>query len=257
MFWRLLNKSSDSSGEAATAAAAVPAGRRVYIVGDIHGRDDLVRTLHEMIVEDANARPADERVVVYLGDYVDRGPGSFQVVEMLLRKPLDGFERVFLRGNHEEMMLRFLDGPADPNWLFNGGDATIASYGVAVGWKDFQPPALERLRLRLVDAVPPEHVAFLEDLRLYHEEGDYVFVHAGLRPGVPIEKQSPREMVWIRDLFLRSKGDFGGKRVVHGHTITAEPDVRSNRIGIDTGAFSSGRLTCLVLEGSETRFLHT
>lgn len=254
MLWRLFNKSTDAG--AAPVEAAVPEGRRVYVVGDIHGRDDLLRALHGMIVEDANAHPARDRVVVYLGDYVDRGPGSFQVLEMLLRKPLRGFASVFLRGNHEEMMLRFLDGPADPNWLFNGGDATVASYGVAVCWKDFQPPELERLRVRLNDAVPPEHVAFLEDLRLYHEEGDYAFVHAGLRPGVPIDKQSPREMVWIRDLFLRSKADFG-KRVVHGHTITTEPEVRHNRIGIDTGAFCSGRLTCLVLEGSATRFLHT
>lgn len=212
--------------------------------------------LHEQIIADTSQNPVDEPIVVYLGDYVDRGPGSSQVVEMLRRHPLDGFQRVCLLGNHEEMMLRFMEGPADVNWLFNGGDATLASYGVATSWSHFQPKELESLRERLCSAVPQEHMAFLEKLQPYHIEGDYIFVHAGLRPGVPIKKQKPREMLWIRDLFLKSTVDFG-KRVVHGHTITDAPDIRTNRIGIDTGAFYSGRLTCLVLEGGESRFLHT
>lgn len=240
----------------ANAAVSVPEGRRVYAVGDIHGRSDLLRELHRRIRADAESAAELARTIVYLGDYIDRGPGSYDVLEMLIHQPLTGFRRVHLKGNHEDMMLRFLDGADDGTWLYNGGDATLASYGVPLDWAPLGRAELELLRWRLNKALPPHHRAFLGGLQLSHTEGDYLFVHAGLRPGVPIEAQRPADLMWIRGKFLDSDEDFG-KRVVHGHTITPKPELRPNRIGIDTGAFYTGRLTCLVLQGSKQRFLHT
>ncbi len=237
-------------------SSRVPEGSRVYVIGDIHGRSDLLRQLHERILADAGAAPGKRRSLVYLGDYVDRGPGSFEVLEILIHEPLEGFARVHLKGNHEDMMLRFLTERADANWLFNGGDATLASYGIPVGWMLFGTDTLETLRQRLGEALPPDHLAFLRGLGLYHVEGDYLFVHAGMRPGVAPEDQRPRDLMWIRETFLDSSDDFG-KRVVHGHSIVPRPDIRRNRIGIDTGAFYTGRLTCLVLEDGDIRFLST
>lgn len=211
-----------------------------------------------MIVADARGRPpVDRNTVVYLGDYVDRGSGSFEVIEILLRDPLKGFHRVHLRGNHEELMLRFLrSGNDDGIWIYNGGDATLASYGLAVPWAMTDSNVLFDLARRFRAAVPANHLAFLEGLQLSYVCGDYLMVHAGVRPGLAIEQQRPADMIWIRDTFLLSDKDFG-KRVVHGHTISGEPEVRANRIGIDTGAFCTGRLTCLVLEGEEVAFLRT
>jgi serine/threonine protein phosphatase 1 len=187
---------------------------------------------------------------------VDRGPGSFDVLDVLINEPLAGFEGVHLKGNHEDMMLDFLAGPAEPLWTGNGGIATLASYGVEPPVVLYHPPDLETFRRRLRAAIPPNHLGFLRGLRLCHTDGDYFFVHAGVRPGVPLDDQDPYEMMWIRDRFLLSDADFG-KRVVHGHTPCPVPEVLGNRIGIDTGAYFSGRLTCLVLEGAEHRFLHT
>lgn len=229
---------------------------RIYAIGDIHGRDDLLVRLHEEIRKDARARPAGSPVVVYLGDYVDRGPGSSRVIDLLVREPLPGFTSVTLKGNHEDMMLNFLDGPPTLGWLLNGGIATLASYGVRAGGLALYFADLDGVRCDLCAAVPPAHCRFLRELALMHIVGDYAFVHAGVRPGVDLAAQQPADLMWIRDKFLRSKKDFG-KIVVHGHTIADEPQVCANRIGIDTGAFASERLTCLVLEGTRRRFLHT
>ncbi len=163
---------------------------------------------------------------------------------------------VHLKGNHEELMLEFLAGPAEPVWTSNGGIEAMASYGLEPPPVLYDPVDLEFYRRCLRRALPSDHLAFLRDLRLCHTEGDYFFVHAGVRPGMPLEAQKPHEMIWIRDRFLLSDADFG-KRVVHGHSPSPLPEVFDNRIGIDTGAFYSGRLTCLVLEGAEHRFLHT
>ena len=248
-----------------SAHPRVPDGRRVYAIGDIHGRDDLVRRLHRRIGEDAaeSANDANDKnlakVVVYLGDYVDRGPGSFDVVEHLLGAPLEGFEAVHLKGNHEDFLLRFWeDGSLGEAWLMNGGLETLRSYGVEV--LDVDPgvagDALAEVRRRLRQALPPGHLDFFRGLRSWHVEGDYLFVHAGLRPGVPLDQQKDQDLLWIRHEFLDSGADFG-KVVVHGHTIAPEVHIAPNRIGIDTGAYYSGRLTCLVLEGATRRFLHT
>jgi serine/threonine protein phosphatase 1 len=238
----------------------VPDGTRVYAVGDIHGRADLLSTIRKKITKDAKkgTRKAGikRKVVVYLGDYVDRGPDSCGVIDMLLDDPLPGLEEVYLKGNHEDYMTKFLAGDGDGlGWLFNGAEATIASYGLDPGsWMDFDHERLRTLRAELFDAMPERHRAFLKDLALHHREGDYLFVHAGIRPERPIGAQEEEDLMWIREDFLDSDADHEA-RVVHGHTISWTPEFKPNRIGIDTGAFVSGVLTALVVEGAETRVI--
>ena len=235
----------------------VPEGTRIYAIGDIHGRADLLRRLYRVIADDA-ARVRDRRrIAVHLGDYVDRGPDSRGVIELVLGAQLEGFERVFLKGNHEQMMLDFLDGTGDAlMWFYNGGDATAASYGVDVGgslgWDGEWAAEREALRR----AVPPPHLAFMRGLELKAVYGDYLFVHAGIRPGVAIEAQDKEDLLWIREPFLGFTGDHA-KVVVHGHTVARAPQFAGNRIGIDTGAYATGVLTALVLDGAERTLLNT
>ncbi len=240
------------------ANAEAPDGFRVYAVGDIHGRVDLLDRLHTMILEDAaDARPGVEKVVVYLGDYLDRGLYSKELIDFFLDDPLPGFEAVYLRGNHDQYFLDFLVDPdKGASWLRFGGDATVYSYGVRI--PDDVTPALRMvyIRDRLLEAVPRRHLAFLGDLELARVIGDYLFVHAGVNPDRPLSKQTPEDLLWIRDAFLESERDFG-KVVVHGHSVTSVPEVRENRIGIDTGACYSNNLTCVVLEGVGKRFIST
>jgi len=239
-------------------APRVPDGTRLYAVGDIHGRDDLLDQVLQAIWRDAESVPDDaRRVLLYLGDYVDRGLGSRQVIERLLRRPLEDFETIHLLGNHEEAFLGFLEGtPIAFDWFKYGGLETLYSYDVPIPRRPSAPADMDALRRQAVAAVPAAHVAFLRNCKLMHVEGDYAFAHAGVRPGVPLERQEADDLLWIRDAFLTSRADHG-KVVVHGHTICERPEIRPNRINIDTGAYASGRLTCLVLEGAERRFLHT
>jgi serine/threonine protein phosphatase 1 len=240
----------------------VTPGSRVYAVGDCHGCLEALCALREAIIVDSDradaAGPrASRRVVVYLGDYIDRGPDSVGVLDLLIGEPLAGFETIHLMGNHEAFMRGFLDGEDVASaWLMNGGEETLRSYGLDVAalsgpWPGGDPPAL---RAALTLAVPQAHRAFLDRLVLSHTEGDYYFVHAGIRPGVPLERQGENERLWIREPFLASTADHG-KVVVHGHSTAREPEVRANRIGIDTGACYGGKLTALVLEGDRHRFL--
>jgi serine/threonine protein phosphatase 1 len=216
--------------------------------------------LHAAILEDsaaADARgaPAARRVAVYLGDYVDRGPDSRDLLEMLIEAPLPGFETVHLMGNHDLFMRQFLDGEdVVALWMMNGGAATFRSYGVDPGDMMGAGDGAGRLRAELEARLPAAHREFLNALRLSHVEGDYFFVHAGVRPGVPLDAQDPDDLVWIREPFLSSKAAHG-KVVVHGHTPAHAPEVRANRIGIDTGACYGGRLTALALENDGRRFL--
>jgi serine/threonine protein phosphatase 1 len=245
------------SGRAEDNAPAVPAGTRLYAVGDIHGRIDLLRALSQLIHQDAFRRQAPRNVVVYLGDYVDRGADSRGVIDALLNEPLPGFESHHLKGNHEDVMLRFLDDTsAGPNWLGYGGRETLRSYGVDPPNPYAPAVELQRAQRELGQRLPRSHLDFLRRLKVTHEEGDYFFAHAGVRPGVPLEQQRDEDLLWIRDEFLRSDASFG-RIVVHGHSITRVPDVRKNRIGIDTGAFASNHLTALVAEGREWFFLQT
>lgn len=245
-------------GERRSAAEPrVPEGTRVYAIGDIHGRADLLRALRDKIVEDARRAPIARKVVVYLGDYVDRGLESRQVVELLVDAPLEGFESVHLKGNHEAFMLDFLDDASmGPAWFANGGLATILSYGVGLGEGARAGERAEHAQAAFRAALPPRHKDFLDALPYMHMEGDYAFVHAGIKPGVPLERQSPQDLMWIRQEFLSSTV-LHPKMIVHGHSIHFTPEVKTNRIGIDTGAYATGALTCLVLERAKRDFLHT
>jgi serine/threonine protein phosphatase 1 len=239
---------------AAQPQAWVPAGTRVYAIGDSHGCLDLLKNLQEQILGDSGTGDTspERRVVVYLGDYIDRGPDSRGLIDRLIDEPLPGFESVLLKGNHDEMLLRLIDeGAAPPNWALHGIFETLDSYGIDPSvWHH----GAAAVRAAVIENLPAHHLAFLRSLRYSHVEGDYFFAHAGVRPGVPLEAQSPRDLMWIRDDFLDSDMDHG-KIVVHGHTPVELPDTCTNRIGIDTGAVYGGALTALVLEGTERRFL--
>jgi len=234
-------------------------GSVIYAIGDIHGRADLLRELHTAILADAHLREAKRRVIVYLGDYTCRGSGSRAVLDILCQNPLPGFEAIFLRGNHEDIICRFLDGDLSwgAHWLEYGGIEALADYGVITNtMENREVHKLAKLRQDFIVALPKEHEQFMRSTLYSHREDDYLFVHAGIKPGIPLENTDPDTFMWIRREFLSSKKNHGAI-VVHGHTISDEPDVRLNRIGIDTGAYRSGILTCLVLEGAERWFLQT
>jgi serine/threonine protein phosphatase 1 len=237
----------------------VAAGLAVYAIGDIHGRLDLLTDLLAQVAVDAERHPADQRrELVFLGDYIDRGTESRGVIDALLDLAWPDFTRTFLMGNHEEAMLEFLDGQTDGvGWLTYGGLETLISYGVAIRKLPTDAESAAEMRDALQAAVPPSHVDFLRRCVLSHVAGDYVFVHAGVRPGRSLEQQDRRDLLWIREEFLRAPGVLPGKVVVHGHTICDSPQDLGHRIDIDTGAFVSGQLTCLVLRGTARRFLST
>lgn len=264
--------------------AATPAGTVVYAVGDIHGCARQLRLLLDGIRADARLRRAERRVAVFLGDYASRGPHNRSVIDMLVDPGLPDFEVIALKGNGEDAMLRWLDGDAvlGAHWLDYGGDTTLAAYGLRApapqrsaeelerlrwmadelddygvglpGLAGQDLAALEALRRDFAAALSGPHGDFFRSLRVSHREGGYFFVHAGIVPGVPLEAQPARDCMWIRRRFLDSALDHGAV-VVHGHSIAPAPDIRPNRIGIDTGAYQTGILTCLVLDGEERSFL--
>lgn len=225
---------------------------RVYAIGDIHGRLDLLERAVTAIRRDVDEHGLDA-LTITLGDYVDRGPASRGVLDLLAGNPFPT-PYVALKGNHEAVFERFLiTAEGGDHWRQFGGLETLHSYGVPVAdvmmGRNFEIAA-ERLR----EALPGEHRAFLASLQTSHTLGGYFFCHAGVRPGVALAQQSDVDLLWIREEFLDSTQDFG-KIVVHGHTPVDSPDVRPNRINIDTGAFITGQLTCVVLEASGHRFL--
>lgn len=236
-------------------AYSVGARTRVYAVGDIHGRADLLQSLVARIRTDLRRGAVERKVLVYIGDYVDRGMQSREVIDYLLSDPAPEFETVYLKGNHEAWMLDFLEGKnSGLEWFNNGGQATLLSYGVRVNAEATLEGLLAAARDQLAGRLPEAHLAFLKDLKLVHTEGDYVFAHAGIRRDEPLATQGEQDLLWIREEFTEDDADYD-KCVVHGHTVSKEPEVRRNRIGIDTGAYATGRLTCLVLEGGKRRFL--
>lgn len=238
-------------------AYRLPPGSRVYAVGDIHGRADLLKNMHRLIEKDAACDPVQENVLVYLGDYIDRGLYIREVLDMLCFDGLPGFRRVFLKGNHEEMMLDFLENPELlETWVQLGGQATLMSYGVKVSSSDFSRDMAETAKKSLIDALPSEHLSFLKRLKVCFELGNYLFVHAGIKPGKSLSEQVPEDLLWIREDFL-SCDEYFEARIVHGHSIVSRPEILPNRINVDTGAYASGKLSCVVLEENRARMLIT
>jgi serine/threonine protein phosphatase 1 len=231
------------------APASLRSGRRVYAIGDIHGCADRLFALHDAIAEDLARRPIEAPLLLHIGDYIDRGADSAGVIARLAAgPPLPGVPTVNLLGNHEQTMIDALSGDraAGTDWLYQGGRAALESWGV-------DPNAPKE---SWADCVPAAHLAFARSLALSHQEGGYLFVHAGVRPGVALEAQTREDLLRIRQPFLFTEADFGAV-VVHGHTPVKAPVVRHNRIGIDTGAVFDGPLTCAVLEGRRIGFLTT
>jgi len=234
---------------------SLPEGLRIYAVGDIHGRLDLLDELLSRIDADIASRPTSRPLCVFLGDYIDRGSSSRETIDRLieLRKAQ---ECVFLKGNHELIALKCLsDRNLFDQWMRLGGVETLASYGVASGQLASGKPIVE-LQAAFHHALPQAHFRFFRDLQPSFACGDYFFVHAGVKPGVELSQQMENDLLWIREEFLSSNEDFG-KIVIHGHTPTRDIDVGCNRINIDTGAFATGRLTCLVIEGASLLVIDT
>ena len=232
-------------------------GRLVYAVGDVHGYSAQLGQLMVDIRADAERSNSAERPrLIFVGDYVDRGPDSRGVIEAVMALQGDPqFEVVSLRGNHEHALLRFLDEPEFARaWITNWGEATLQSYGVALMRGPMDGVGCARVRAEFAGAFPPAHRLFLERLPLSERVGDYLFVHAGVRPGVALADQSAHDLMWIRQEFLGSDADFGAV-VVHGHTPSGQPERKANRIGIDTGVYMSGVLTAVRLAGTDVRFI--
>jgi serine/threonine protein phosphatase 1 len=237
-------------------APRVPEGERIYAIGDVHGRLDCLDALIARMAADDAGRPPANTTYVFLGDLVDRGPDSKGVVERLLQFSRSGRPCRFIKGNHESVFVDAAEGDAKGARMLvrMGGRSTMLSYGISEA--DYDALDYPELAARLAELVPHEHRAFLSAFEMYAVYGDYLFVHAGIRPGVPLEEQRIEDLCWIRQPFLNHRRSFG-PMVVHGHTVTEEVEERSNRIGIDTGAFASGRLTALGLEGETRWFLTT
>jgi serine/threonine protein phosphatase 1 len=238
--------------------AQIPSGRRVYAVGDIHGRADLlIRLMQDLREDTARGEYEGKPILIFLGDYVDRGFQSKEVIDVLLSDIVSPFETYFLKGNHEAAMIQFLSDPSiGPRWAEYGGAETLVSYGV-------QPP---RTRTSMEEwmqasevlnaALPSEHLHFLRNLDLSVRIGDYLFVHAGVRPSVPLDQQTEQDLLWIREEFLGDRRTLDAV-IVHGHTPEQKPHRDARRIGLDTGAYLSGRLTAARFEHEEVEFIAT
>ena len=233
-----------------------PRGRRAYAIGDVHGRLDLLEQLLDSIERDVEGRPQRKTALIFLGDLIDRGPDSRGVIERLRNFRPDRLRPYFLAGNHEEVLLRLLKGERGilASWLKYGGAECMASYG-------FDPTKLEvrneRAALSMIrDVIPHSHASFIGSFADTLRFGDYLFVHAGIRPGVDLSLQTQSDLRWIRSPFLEDRSDHG-MIIVHGHSISTEPEFEPNRIGIDTGAYRTGRLTALALDGEDRWLLDT
>jgi serine/threonine protein phosphatase 1 len=236
----------------------VPQGRRVYAVGDVHGRADLLIKLLEELRSDARIGNYEGRpILIFLGDYIDRGFQSKDVINILLSNMVSPFETYFLKGNHEQAMLQFLGDPGiGPRWAEYGGAETLVSYGVQPPRTRTSPEEWMQASADLHEALPAEHLHFLKSLELSVRVGDYVFVHAGVRPGVPLDQQSEHDLLWIREDFLNDRRALGAV-IVHGHTPIQKPYRDGRRISLDTGAYLSGKLTAARFEHDAVEFITT
>jgi Calcineurin-like phosphoesterase len=233
---------------------SAPDGLRIYAIGDIHGRLDLLEWLLSDIAADIQQRPVDKTLHLFIGDYVDRGPRSRETIDRLIEHGRSA-ESIFLKGNHEQVAMRSLTDPSlFEQWMRLGGLETLMSYGISPG----PAPArsIAELQAAFHAALSPPQLSFFRTLRTSFECGDFFFAHAGVKPWIELSRQTENDLLWIREEFLNSTEDFG-KIIVHGHTPGESVQVRSNRIDIDTGAFASGCLTCLVIEAQSLSLIDT
>jgi serine/threonine protein phosphatase 1 len=231
--------------------------RRLYAVGDIHGRLDLLDGMLATIWRDLADNPvAAPPLLIFLGDYIDRGPNSLGVVERLAGLSSNSAVEVHcLKGNHEQVLLRFLaDWAIGPAWVLHGGDSTLRSYGVAPPGADAKPEQYAHVQQALKERISPSHLAFFQNLKLYLVQDDYAFVHAGIRWGISLENQREDDLLWIRDNFLSAE-ERSSHVIVHGHTPDDSVYIGHGRIGLDTGAYATGRLSAICLEGYDKRVL--
>ena len=236
-------------------------GKRVYAIGDIHGYPDVLARLHDKIDADLVKRPVEQAKIIYLGDYIDRGPDSKGVIDVILnrRDARDDIEHVCLLGNHEDAMFHeFLNDPEGhrQDWLQWGGVEAAQSYGVRVDEDISLVEQAVQIAEDLRQAIPTHHKEFYENLDLYHVVDDYLFVHAGLMPDVALDKQVKTDLTYTREPFMSFDGAHP-YRVVHGHTSTKDRkvDIRHNRINVDTGLYMDGPLACAVIEGADVRVI--
>jgi serine/threonine protein phosphatase 1 len=239
--------------------ARIPGGQRVYAIGDIHGRNDLLMNILQQIETDNAARDSAETHIIFLGDLMDRGPDSALVIETAMALNARRKNIRFLMGNHEEMFLQACrDQTAEIMRHFIGenvgGEATLMSYPITRS--EYMSLDMQALADRVQSLIPEEHLAFIEGFEDQITIGDYAFVHAGIKPGQPLSEQSPKHLRWIREAFLNHRGDFE-KVIIYGHTINRDVDEGRSRIGIDTGAYTTGKLTAIGLEGGERWYLQT
>ena len=237
---------------------SVPEGQLVYAIGDIHGRADLLLSLMEKLVIDSESSDGiHKKTMIFLGDYIDRGTDTKKTIDIMLNDLPDEFEIIPLKGNHEEMMLEAMkQKEALPTWIHNGGQATLHSYGIDPDNYMMRDDATLLLGTLLAAKMPADHKTFFSNLEITKQIGDYFFVHAGVNPDLPLSNQRERDLLWIRRRFLQYSGKFE-KVIVHGHTPAEEPEVLPFRIGIDTGAWTTGRLTALKLVGKTHSFIST
>ncbi|WP_339039485.1 metallophosphoesterase family protein [Bradyrhizobium symbiodeficiens] len=225
----------------------LPEGVRIYAISDIHGCAHLLQPMLRVIDADVACSRPRYAIEVFMGDYIDRGPDTRYTLDLLIERSRRG-NAVFLKGNHEAFLVNVFEDPSlFEDWIAVGGTQTLMSYGLA-------PPDLRRdepasIMRNLIRAMPPEHLEFLDDLRLSFTCGDFFFVHAGVRPGVALAEQTERDLLWIREEFLRSEEQFG-KHIVHGHTPVRSAEFKANRVNIDTGAYATGNLTLMSIQGS-------
>jgi serine/threonine protein phosphatase 1 len=231
----------------------LPEGVRIYAIGDVHGRADLLEQMFTRIDAHIAAHPVDRPIQVLVGDYVDRGPNSREVLDRLIQRGRSS-EMVLLKGNHETFVLEFLGNPSKlQSWSLMGGLETLMSYGVTPSL-NADAQTQKELAIALQTALPKSHLIFLESLRSSYSCGGFFFAHAGVRPGVPLPEQREQDLLWIRDDFLLHEGKFD-KIIVHGHTPVRLVDIRPNRINIDTGAYATGKLSCVIIERNEVEVL--
>ena len=251
----LPQKSSRPEAADAPSSYHLPPGLRVYAIGDIHGRLDLLMRLHAMIEADIAQRRVEMAQLVYLGDYIDRGSQSRQVIELLINPPPSLPRALMLRGNHEQTLLDCIDDPARlGDWRDFGGIETMLSYGVESALLRSRSDNATTMHA-FAEACAP-HLDFYESLGSSARIGDFFFCHAGIRPGIALDRQIDQDLLWIRQEFLNSTSEFGAM-IVHGHTPVEKPDVRRNRVNIDTGAYVTRKLTAAVIEADQIGFLST